>query len=715
MASSLYSPSWYRIAPLKPRLKPHVRLHRQRFRGQTWHIVQDDQSGHFHRLSPAAHHMVCLMDGRRSIAEIWTILCQRLGKEQPTQDEVIRLMSLLHAADLTLGDALPDMAEMSVRSDRTARQLLLSRVKNPLSIRFSLLDPDRFLDRTMPFFAPLFSRAGFACWLLLIAAFALNVATHWPALNESVSDRLLSTQNVLLILIIFPVMKLLHELGHAYATKKWGGEVHELGVMLLVFVPIPYVDASASAAFRSKWRRAIVGAAGMMVELLLAAIASFVWIHAEPGLIRAAAFNVMLLGGISTILVNGNFLLRFDGYYILCDLIEIPNLASRANKYVIHLTKRHLLRVDDLETPVTARGERAWFIGYAIFAFVYRLTVTVGIAFFVASHFFVVGVFLALLSLATTLVWPLLKACRYLAADAQLAGKRRSAIGVSLGLALLAAGGLLVVPLPYATMAQGVVWVADEATIRVQTEGFARMPAIPEDRQVKPGSLLAELEDPLLDSGIAIARSQLDELTVRLEAAGIGDRVLASILREEIKNTEAQLRNLLKKRGDLSIVSGRSGRFQTIEAADLHGRFFRKGDVIGYVLGDDDPIVRVIVPQSDVDPVRRGATAIQARLATDAASSLTASVVREVPAAVQELPHAALATIGGGDLLLDPRHQDRLQPLDPVFQLDLAVPGLPKASRLGTRVHVRFEHAPQPLGQRIGRWTRQLFLKQFNV
>src|SRR6266700_3652649 len=117
--------------------------------------------------------------------------------------------------------------------------------------------------------------------------------------------------------------------------------------MFLVFMPVPYVDASSSASFREKWRRALVGSAGIIVELLLASFALFVWLDAEEGLVRGFAYNVMLIGGISTVLFNGNPLLRFDGYYVLADLLEIPNLADRSKKYIGHLLIRYIFGVKD--------------------------------------------------------------------------------------------------------------------------------------------------------------------------------------------------------------------------------------------------------------------------------------------------------------------------------------------------------------------------------
>jgi putative peptide zinc metalloprotease protein len=191
-----------------------------------------------------------------------------------------------------------------------------------------------------------------------------------------------------LIAVLYPFVKALHELGHGYAVKKWGGEVREMGIMLLVLMPMPYVDASSSLAFRSKWQRAFVSGAGIMVELGLAALALIVWVNVEDGITRAIMFNVMLIGGISTLIFNGNPLLRFDGYYVLCDIIEIPNLATRANRYFISLIQRWLLDIEVREREAVSVAERAWFIAYAMAAFVYRLFIMVTIALFVATKFF---------------------------------------------------------------------------------------------------------------------------------------------------------------------------------------------------------------------------------------------------------------------------------------------------------------------------------------
>src|ERR1044071_9256890 len=134
---------------------------------------------------------------------------------------------------------------------------------NPLSWHFPLFDPDRILNRLLPIVGPAFSRAGALIWIAVVSYAAILAAAHWQDLTHDISDRILAPQNLLIVWLLFPLLKTLHELGHALATKRYGGEVHEMGIMLLLFQPVPYVDASSAYRFRDKWERILVGAAGM--------------------------------------------------------------------------------------------------------------------------------------------------------------------------------------------------------------------------------------------------------------------------------------------------------------------------------------------------------------------------------------------------------------------------------------------------------------------
>ena len=715
MASPLRSASWYRVADLKPRLRAHARIHRQRHRGQLWYVLQDRQNGQFHRLSPLAHHIICLMDGRRTVDEIWEMMGERYGADQPTQDETIRLLAQVHAADLLIGDVPPDMGELAHRADRHNRRNFVQNVRNPLAIRIPLVDPERFLAATAPLARVLFGWWGFAFWLTTIVVGSALAGMHWGALTHNVADRVLSSENIVLLLLVYPLVKALHEIGHGMATARWGGEVHEMGVMLLVLMPVPYVDASASAAFQEKRRRIIVGAAGIMVEMFLAAAAMIVWVLVEKGFVRAAAFDVMLIGSASTLLVNGNPLLRFDGYYVLADLLEIPNLGARANAYVLYLLQRYAFGVEHLVSPATAPGEATWFVAYATASFFYRMSVTFGIALFIGSRLFVIGILLALWGLVTGLALPLAKGVHRILFDPQLQRVRGRAILVSsLSVAVLLFL-MMIVPAPYATIAQGVVAVPEKSTLRVRTDGEVIDALLAEDRLIEAGTRVARLADPTLAGETAVLEAQTEAYRLRLEAVTNSDLVQANIFREELRRLEGALALNRQRMADLEIVAESSGRLILPRAADLPGKFVKKGDLLGYVVARGDPIVRVVVPQSDIDLVRSRTTKVEIRYVGRIDRVVPAVVAREAPAALDELPSLALSKRGGGDIALDPTKTDAPRALESQFHIDLRVAPQEERMNIGERVFVRFDHGGEPIALRLWRASRQLLLRQLGV
>jgi putative peptide zinc metalloprotease protein len=230
----------------------------------------------FFRFSPAAYSVIGLMDGRRTVEEIWQAACDQL-EEAPTQDEMIEVLSQLYRADVLQCDVSPDAAELLTRHETQKRRRWQQQLLSVFSWRFPLLDPERFLRFMAPVVKPFFGWIGALIWLAAIIPAVILFATHWTDLTQGVLDRVLVPNNLFALWILFPVIKVFHEFGHAFATKSYGGEVHDMGIMMLVIAPVPYVDASSASAFHEKWRRVIVGAAGMLVELFIASLALFLW------------------------------------------------------------------------------------------------------------------------------------------------------------------------------------------------------------------------------------------------------------------------------------------------------------------------------------------------------------------------------------------------------------------------------------------------------
>ncbi|MHA7839116.1 MAG: efflux RND transporter periplasmic adaptor subunit [bacterium] len=715
MSASIFSSSWYRVAGLAPRLRSHAEIHRVLYRGQRWYLLQDHTSGRFHRFSPAAHALIGLMNGRRTLAEIWSLASQKLGDDLPTQDETIRLLAQLYHANALVTDAPSDVAELVERDASVRRRRFWSGLRSPLAIKIPLWDPERTLQRAMPFVRPVFSRAGLAIWLAVVGLALVLAMRHWEGLSEGVADRVLAAENLLLLWLSFPVVKLLHELGHAFAVKRWGGETHELGVMFLVGVPVPYVDASASSAFASRRQRALVGAAGIFVELFIAALALFAWLAVEPGAARAILFNVMLIAGVSSLFFNGNPFLRFDAYYVLSDLLEIPNLGARANQYWGHWIQHRLFGRPDAEDPVTEPGEAPWLAFYAIGALLNRLLVTLSIALFVATRLFFVGVLIALWSISQFAIWPMLRHLRFVLFDRRLRGRRRRAIAWSVGI-LAAVGGLLVLaPAPSWTRAEGVVWAREDSLLRAGTNGvWSAYLARPGDR-VERGEALVQLVDPELAAEREIARAHLAASRAQYALDRTRDRVQAEISRQSVEHAERRLARAEEELRALTIVAPSTGVFLVEEPADRIGRFVRRGEIVGYVVDFEPLIVRVAVPASSVDLVRHRTERVDVRMAERLDRIEPARVVLEVPSATDLLPSLALATEGGGSIALAPEREGAARAFERHFLFDLAVDVEQPPVGIGGRVYVRFAHEPEPVASQLYRAVRRLFLSQLDV
>lgn len=715
MSEPFLSSSWHRVSELIPRLRADSPVSRHRYRGRSWYVISDPASGRVYRFTPAAYAFIRSLNGSTTVGAIWSRMASSLDDNAPTQDEIIRLLYQLHEADMLQMDRLPDAEQLSRLASRQSYMQLKASLKNPISIAIPLWDPDAFLTRTVHILRPFFGWFGIILWIALVGSAAVVALLYHAQLSSNIDDRILGAENLLLMAMVYPVAKALHELGHAYAVKVYGGEVHRLGVMLIAFFPVPYVDATASAVLPSKYQRAVVGAAGMIVELMLAACAFFIWLNIEPGIARAVAFNVMVITGISTIIVNGNPLLRFDAYYILSDLAEMPNLATRSTAYWRHLWDRYVFGTATDSQDNSSPGERRWFFLFAPLSFIYRMMVLVGLAIVVASEYFVVGGLFALVAIYGSVVLPLGRALRRVATNARIQTSRRRTAVVLIGGSAALALGLSAVPVPMHTNTEGTIWLPKESYVRARAEGFVQRLLREPGERVSAGDVLVASTDPFLDIEIRLRWLRIRELEARHQSEQFADRVQAEITRKELEEARTRLESDLDRSSRLQSVSETEGMFAAPRAADLPGRFFKRGEIIGYVLPEKGRIIRVVVAQADIDLVRQRLRRIFVKLADAPETTLHAVSMREVPAAADELPSPALSTAGGGMIAVDPRDPNGLKTLSRVFQLDIALDDDLVLPAFGARTYVRFEHDWEPAAVQAYRKIRQLFLSYFNA
>ncbi|MDP3612899.1 MAG: hypothetical protein Q8R98_13665, partial [Rubrivivax sp.] len=514
----------------------------------------------------------------------------------------------------------------------------------------------------------------------------------------------------LLALALYVPVKLVHELAHGLAVRRWGGSVREAGITLMMGLPVPYVDASAATGFVRRRQRLAVGAAGIMAELSLAAVALPLWLLLDDGLPRDIAFVTLFITGISTLLFNANPLQRLDGYFMLCDALELPNLGPRSRQWWLDLLLRRGLHLPGAEAMPVARGETPWLAAYGPLAWLYGLLVVALALFWLGGLSLTLGVLCGavlgwqlLLAPPLRLLQQLYRAAMGQAATAQR--WRRAALAGALALAVA-----LLLPLPQHTLVQAVVWPADQAQLRSAEDGFVQSIEAADGSTVQPGQVVLRLGNPQLQADLLRQQARVAAFESEGVQASAAPRAppgstRAGDSRAELGAEQAALDRLIERVQALEVRAQAAGRLALPQAADLDARFVRRGQLLGRVLTDEAPRVRAALPESELADLRRGSQGISVRLASAPALAFGGTLLGDGGGAVLQLPSAALSQRHGGSVATDPRDSDDLRPVRPVVLLDVRLHGSTpgSAERIGERAWVRFDGSLAPAGWQAAR------------
>ncbi len=708
MSESLFSQHWFRISELHPQLRSHVHLERHCYRSEVWYVLKDPISGRTHRVNSSAYHIVGRLDGRRSVQEIWDTCIAQLGEAAPSQGEMIDLLGTLGDAELIQTEATPDVAQLFARRDKRAKAQTKQKL-NPLAFKVALGNPSKLLDVFVPLFS-VFLRPSFGViWLITSCIALLFAAANWQEIHTYSRINLQSPRMLVLMWLAYPIAKLLHECAHGLTVRAWGGEVKEFGVTLLAFFPVPYVDVSSASGFRSKHQRVFVSLIGVMSELFFATVAFLLWLNISDGMFREFCFAVMMTCTISTLLVNGNPLMKFDAYYALSDQLESPGLANRSNALLLHHAQKTILGVQDLQAPTAASGERGWLISYGVAAFVYRWVVCLGLGTWIASFSFSLSMAFFVWSGFTLIVQPLFNLTKYLLSSPTLLHRSRAIFGAT-AIGLLLAAILGWAPLPHSTQSEGVVWVPEESRLRAQSEGFVQKLLIADQTRVQKGDAILQMDDPVLRSDRLRAQARLDALEANYQLALSKSSSETAPLKDDIERLKQEIERYETRIALLTLRAGATGTLALARAADLAGAYLAKGTVVGHVIEPGKTVVRAVLTQSDVGLVRDQTTKIEVRLAEHNFEPRTASIMNQTPASTRELPSAALSDKGGGTFVTDPSDEHGLQLQLPIFVVDVQLND-EQLKRIGGRAWVLFDHGSQPLAFQWARSIRQVFLK----
>ena len=699
------------LSPLRVGLRTDLHVTRQLTRSGPRYLVHDPVSFQNHAFTPEDYRIMTSIVRHRTLGDTRRELVDEglLEDGDEQREGFYRFVMWLHGIGLvrlpiTGGAAAFDRLQQKKAAGRGPWYQLL------MSHRMPLWNPDAFLDRTLRWVGWLFSPVGVLLWAALMALVAWKCLGRFDELFAE-STHLLALANLPILWIALVALKALHEFGHAYASKRFGAAVPEMGVQLMMMTPCAYVDAGASWRLPRVRERVVVALGGMYVETFIAGFAALVWAGTEDGLLHVIALNVVALASVVTVLFNLNPLMKFDGYYVFSDLAGVFNLQRRAQAYLAGWAGRIALgkpRPPDALPP----SERLIYAVYGPAVFVYRVLLAFGLAALMTLQWPSAGLFLGAVFAWAMIVKPLLGLLAYLWSDEATAAHRTRGRLVALALVTLVplVGGL--VPISGSITAPGVLDPRVRQSVRAPVGGFVDKVAVRNGASVADGEPLCVLVNPELELRRLRLVGELDAEEEGFDAIELDDPTQAAIHRARISYLRASVQELDRRIASMTLTAAAAGTVAIEGEEALEGRFLQQGKELCQSHSDRRHL-RVVLSEEEVARARLeiGSEA-EVRWACDPTRS-TRGVVREILASASrfDVP-LPLTMLGGGDVYVRPVG-DSLNSADKAYlHVILEVDDAPVVSRgAGLTAKVRFDARLQLLGG----WVRNRVLSFWSV
>ncbi|TWU08135.1 efflux RND transporter periplasmic adaptor subunit [Stieleria varia] len=619
-----------------------------RIRGQEFVcVIESPAKGTFYRVGHSEYVLISLLDGRLTVAQAITLASRQLGPKALTRAQGLQVVQWL--LDSGLGDRMGESAGSSFagkpegNAGADALQYL-----NPFWTKIPLGSPDAFFQFATRGLGWLFSPVATLLGVLMIASAIICLGIHWDRFVSS-SATILSPMNWLWLGLAWLGLKIIHEIGHGIACRYHGGDVRETGVILILFAPMAYVDVTSCWRFSSRWQRIHVAAAGMYIELVVAAISVFWWSNTESVVASHLLYNVIVMASVSTFLFNANPLMRFDGYYILSDFLQIPNLASEGANYLKGQTARMFFGT------AAAPPRDAGFGGlcirlYGVAALIWKLLICVSLTATASVLFSGAGIVLAMVGVTLWFGKPLFQGVA--AVWSRFHESRVScfrAVGVANVIVAFSAIVLLYVPWPGNVTAPGIVDYADRCVVRTRSSGFVEQILVENGQAVQQGQVLMRLQNDELRLKQYELESELEQGRVRLRIARDDqDFGAVQIAQSNLQAVQERLNEVRQQTESLTIQSPVAGTIISRALEDSLGTYYQEGAEILVIGSEQDKELVVSIDQQDMQLF---SATIDDQANIRLAGNRYTGTLRSVdPRASTQIPHPAMSVAVGGML-----------------------------------------------------------------
>jgi putative peptide zinc metalloprotease protein len=716
--------------PLSMRMRPDLELRAVRMRGRPQWSVKDPLALRYFQLREEEYFILRMLDGQTSIDEIQKRFERRFAPLRLEPRRLQAFLGRLHEEGLLLADPAGQGSELLRRRGKLRRQKWIEMFSNVLALQFRGVDPDSFLRRIEPWTRWIYSRTMALLCVLLTTAALLLVAVHFDTLKSRLPEfrAFFGAGNLLWLAVAIGVVKVMHEIGHALTCRHFGGRCHELGFMLLVFTPCLYCNVSDAWLLADKWRRIAISAAGIVVEVMVASAATFVWWFSGTGLVNSLSLDLMFVCSVNTVLLNGNPLLRYDGYYILSDLVEVPNLQQQASSVLRRWLARYAAGAELVEDRLLPDRGHGWLALYAIASTLYRCMVVVLILWFLHKVLGPYGLdplvqIIGLAAVGAMVAMPAVAGVRFLRHQQRRDEAHWGRLAMFGGLTLVALAAILSIPLPHRVAAPLVLEPAGAARVYVDVPGTLHE-SVKAGDVVRTGQILARLENREMELEIAELQGEVDSQTLHLQnlmREQGGDSVAAAEIptaQKALADLKERLKRRLEDRQRLTLAAPRAGtvlppREQSPETPPGQlpswsetpldrrnlGAYLQTGTPFCLVGNPDQLEAVAVVDQADVDFVHVGARA--------------AIKLDELP---NQTLHGTVAAVAQIDLQVAPRElaergdlpsradaSGTVHPLETAYQARITLDEQPLPLRSRAAGRAKIDAPSQSLGARLWR------------
>ena len=740
LADSLVSSS---ARALQLRMRPDLGSAQHRYLGQVYWVIKEPVGLKYFRFQEEEYAILQMLDGQTSLDEIKVEFESRFPPQKITVEELGHFIGMLHRSGLVIANVAGQGKQLRKRHSERKWKEFAGAASNILAMRFKGIDPDRILNWLHPKVAWFFTIQALICCCILGLSALLLVLVQFDTFQNKLPTfhQFFEAKNWIYLGVTLAITKVIHEFGHGLSCKHFGGECHEMGVMLLVLTPCLYCNVSDSWMLPNKWHRATIGAAGMYFEIVLASICTFLWWFSEPGMLHQLALSTMFVSSVSTIIFNANPLLRYDGYYILSDLTEIPNLRQKASQILNRKLGAWCLGLEEPEDPFLPQRNQLFFAIYTVAASIYKWIVMFGILYFLYKvlepyDLKILSQMLALMSVGSLVLVPLYKVGKFFYVPGRLHKVKRKNVNITLGLLAAVAAFVMFVPLPYRVMCPLELKSRDAEAVYVQVPGVLDKIEVKIGQKVTKDQELGHLQSIPLDIEINKLEAKIAQDQVKLEVLEIQQSKLSNAtaalalpaLQESLDASQETLAQRQEDRDRLKLVAPVAGTVlppplvpkrpdpTNQQLPNWTGTPLEKSNLGAYLeppalycqIGDPGKWeVNIVIEQDDIEFINEKQS-VKVQFESLPGRTFDTQIIEIGPE--MEFTSRQLSSKAGGGLMSKQDESGAERPINTSYQARANLDDASGALVQGLRGNARISAEWQPLGKRAWRW----FMRTFN-